>query len=421
MKVSFRSLVFGFLILVATLISVALNTNIGCRIAVLMLLVLCIFRGRREKYLINPYYLFAITPLSLLIYVNLSYNYMVDLTVHTWILAIINMAAFLIAMDFTPNYRSTYRCIGAGEGEKLIKNTAALLVMGFLPSVYRSITGTIMPLASVFSLFTSAGLVCALKSKNKKVIICVLIAFAVSYWGYVSKSSILSLALGILIGFEKYYLSTRKQKITLIALSGVGLLVMVFAFTFANQDRGTVTAAESVAYYARYGGVTWNRNNALLMPYMYLTTPWANLQHVIETQNTRTYGLWLIKPILGYLQLDNLFEKEYLLSAYSNFNTLTFIATQFKDFGYWGSIISSVFLGYFTKKVYSRHVLSRSPLDVASYVLVGQAVLQMFFSNEFFTQSFPFTIVIIMGIYKYVFCRRNEIELEENGEGEIYG
>ena len=353
-------------------------------------------------------------------YVNLSSNYMLDLTVRTWIIAIINMAAFLIAMDFTPEYKKVSKCIGAGEGKKIIHNTVILMVMGFLPSVYKALVGTIMPLASVFSLFTSAGLVCALKSKNKKLIIIVLSLFIISYWGYVSKSSILTLALGLLIGFEKYYLTSKKQKMTLIALSGIGLLVMIFAFTFANQDRGTVTPAEYVAYYSRYGGIVWNRNNALLMPYMYLTTPWANLQHVIETQNTRTYGLWLVRPFLGYLQLDNLFKAQYSLRAYSNFNTLTYIATQFKDFGYWGSIISSVVLGIFVKKIYSRYSLSRSPFDVASYVLVGQAVLQMFFSNEFFTQSFPFTIVIIMGMYKYIFCRGNEVELEFSGAGDKY-
>ena len=189
---------------------------------------------------------------------------------------------------------------------------------------------------------------------------------------------------------------------------------MVLSFTFANKDRGTRSAQDTVDYYTKYSDIEWNSPNALFMPYMYLTTPWANLQYLMESQDERTYGLWLFKPLLGYLQLDENYKPEYRMRAYSTFNTFTFISTNFKDFGYWLSILSSLLLGFFVKKVYSRYRKSRSPLDVACYVYVGLAVLEMFFSNEFFTQSFPFTIVIIMGLYKLFFFNKSKPQLESN-------
>lgn len=383
------------------------------RLAVLMILLFCIIRGRQERHLFNPYYAFAFVPFSLLIYTNLSIRYMLDLNISTWFLAIINMVAFLAAFNITSSYRKYEKCIGGGKGKNLINNTLLLIIFGFAPFVYRIVTGTLMPLASVFTLFGTAAMICAIKTNKKSLVILVFIAYVLQSLVNVTKSGVLSMLLSILIGYEKYYEHNRRNNLKVIALAAIGIIVMILSFTFANQLRNTRTASETVFYYTRYGGVTWNRNNALFMPYMYLTTPWANLQYVVQTQNTRTYGLWFLKPILGYLQMDSLFRNQYNIRAYSTFNTFTFIATHFKDFGFLGSIIPSAFLGFFVKKVYSRYRVSRSPFDTACYVLCFQAVAEMFFSNHFFMQSYPFSIVIIMGIYKYLFCKQNEVELED--------
>lgn len=110
----------------------------------------------------------------------------------------------------------------------------------------------------------------------------------------------------------------------------------------------------------------------------------------------------MIKPILGYLGVDEKFSREYELIPYSSFNTFTFICCGFKDFGYWLSILSSLFLGFFVKKMYSRYLISKSPFDVTSYILVALATVEMFFSNHFFMQSYPFTVLIMMELYKYI-------------------
>jgi len=411
MLIEKRKLISAFLVLSLAMIGVIFNSPLLCRICVFLLLAWCIVKGKQENYLLNPYYLFAFTPFSLLIYSNIS-RYLMDLTVDTWLLAIINMASFVVAFEITPNYSKTYKCKGAGEEQVLIQNTLFLMILGFLPSLYKLLIHSTMPLASVMGLFSTASIVCAMKSK-KKWLILLDCAVTVFFWlGYVSKSAILAYCVALLISYDKYYLESPKQKRRLVFLSIFAVIIMIAAFSFANQGRGSESGLSAVEYYTKYGNLTWDGNAYLLMPYMYLTTPWANLQYVMQTQNFRTFGLWLLKPILGYLQIDNVFASYYSMRAYSNFNTFTFIAVQYKDFGFFGSCISSAFLGFFAKKVYSRYICSRSPFDVACYALTARAVLEMFFSNEFFTQSFPFTIVIIMGIYKAVFSKGNEVELE---------
>lgn len=411
MIVEKKTFITAMFVLLTAIIGVIFNSPIVCRACVLLLFVICILRGMREKYFLNPYYMFALVPFTLLIYANIS-NYHLDLTVNTWLIAIINIAAFVTALDFTPEYKHLERCKGVGEGRQLVDHTIILLVLGFMPTIYTMVLGGTMPLASLFTLFSSGAIVCALKSKNKILIGLIFFIYVISWIGYVTKSTILTFAIAFLIGYEKYYVESVKQKRRLVVLSMLGLLIMIAAFSFANQGRGSESGMSAVQYYSTYGGLAWNKNASLFMPYMYMTTPWANLQYVIETQANHTYGLWLIRPLIGYFQMDNLFSSAYELEAYSNFNTFTYLAVCFKDFGFWGSCISSVFLGCFTKKVYSRFTVSRSPLDVACYVLVAQAVIEMFFSNHFFTQSYPFTIVIIMGIYKFVFCKNYNAELE---------
>ena len=416
MIVEKKTFITTMLVLLTAIIGVIFNSPIVCRAGVLLLFIICILRGMREKYFLNPYYLFALVPFTLLIYANIS-NYHLDLTVNTWLIAIINIAAFVTALDFTPEHRHFGKCKGVGEGRQLVNHTIILFVLGFMPTIYTMVLGGTMALASVFTLFSSGAIVCAMKSKNKILIGLIFFLYVISWIGYVTKSTILTFAIAILIGYEKYYVESTKQKRRLVVLGILGLLLMIAAFSFANQGRGSESGMSAVQYYATYGGLTWNRNASLLMPYMYMTTPWANLQYVMETQTNHTYGLWLIKPLISYFQFDSLFSNFYELRAYSNFNTFTYLTYCFKDFGFWGSCISSVFLGIFTKKVYSRFTVSRSPLDVACYVLVAQAVAEMFFSNHFFTQSYPFTIVIIMGIYKLLFCKNYDAELETGLEG----
>ena len=97
--------------------------------------------------------------------------------------------------------------------------------------------------------------------------------------------------------------------------------------------------------------------------------------------------------------LDSRFANYYVLNPYSSFNTFTYISVLFKDFGYWGSCLGSLMLGFFVRKVYQAFKKTKSPFYVACYALTACAVFEMFFSNHFLSQSYPFTILLLMVLY----------------------
>lgn len=408
---------FIILSIVTLVLGLISNEMIMFRISTLCILIICIIWAMAENKLVNPYSLFAFVPFSISIYVNIGSFYMQDLTTSTWILAIINMLAFLIALRVTKSNTSTKNCVGVGTtiGEYR-KHALLLTIFGTMPYLFYVVTNSIFPLASVITLFTIPGLMCAIMSRKKSLIVtCIAIIVSPMIIGHTSKSAVLTIALCFIIAYEKFYVRAQNDRKKLALIGALGIVLMLFSFSFANKDRGSYNAQESIEQYEN-NGVVWNHDANLYLPYMYLTTPWANLQYVTETQDTRTEGLWLVKPVLSYLQVDETFKEQYRMQAYSNFNTFTFIAVHFKDFGYWGSILISFFLGFFVKKVYSIYRASQSPLDIAMFVYVGQAVLEMFFSNHFFTQSYPFTIVIIMWLYKKTICRNKPIQIDPNYE-----
>lgn len=385
------------------------------KICLFFLILYCIIKGIQEEKLLNPYILFLLCPISLFIYKKMGYAYMLELTPRTYVLAISNMLGFITALNYTRSFTNENNCIGVGNSyPDYRKHSFWLISIGTLSVLYTVFTGQYHPLSAILSMFPVMALSCAFCSQDKKLIVVVLCLFILPSFWYASKMGVLTVVLSLAIFYEKKAIKTTKQRRKLVALSVVALLIMVWSFSYANKERGRYDSTKGLEYYKRDGRVTWNYSASLFMPYMYACTPWTNLQYVTETQDTRTYGLWLLKPFFGYAQLDDFFKEEYTLRPYSSFNTFTFIAVQFKDFGYIGSIFVSFLLGIFVKKIYTRYLISLSPLDIACYVLVIQAELEMFFSNHFFSQSYPFTIVIITEIYKRLFCSPDAVQIESN-------
>lgn len=232
--------------------------------------------------------------------------------------------------------------------------------------------------------------------------------------GHTSKMNVLLQCVTVLISYDKYYAATKIDKRKMIVYATLGVVLMFFSFSFANKQRGQYDADKGLEYYTSAGHIQWEYNSSFFMPYMYLSTPWTNLEYITRTQDERTNGLWTLKPILGYVGLAKDYEKEYELKPYSNFNTFTYIATGFKDFGFWLSIIASLLLGFYVKKIYSRYLVSKSPFDITSYILVALATIEMFFSNHFFMQSYPFTCFLVMELWKFIMSGfSTKIELEE--------
>jgi hypothetical protein len=384
-----------FLSIIASIIFESILVD---KLAVFVIFVSLILLGKSEKSFINPYYLFSPTPLSLLVYFNLAESYMLNLTHNTYLLAIINMIAFIAALMLTPNVKINRNKL------HIIKNSKMFLKINAIILFALSLLGSVItPLSSVLWLFSIPAIVCCFKTKEKKMIVLAIVYILYVATINLSKMQVLLNLITILISLEKFYFSSENKDFWIKVLAGSGFVLLIFSFAFANKDRCNYDSDAGFSYYNSQGA-KWDYDTALFLPYMYLTTAWTNLQYVTESQNTRTYGLWVLKPFLGYVNLDKELdlEESYTLVPYSSFNTFTFITVGFKDFGYWFSVFSPMIIGFFVKKVYSRFLISLSPFDIATYIIFSLAVAEMFFSNHFYMQSYPFTMLILRWGYKSV-------------------
>lgn len=372
----------------------------------------CIYRGFKERNLFNPYFFFAITPLSLLLYnANLSEYYFLELSQFTWTLSILSMLLFVIGLNSAKRKIKSEKTIISRS--KMMNHSILFLILSIIPALYGIIFGfahfisfdliglkpymVLFPFSAIFYLFKYPAIVFAIKSKSKFHIATILLISSIFTFLNFNKTDILFLLIVPIIAFSKFSIKLQKRKLLIIVLMIVMIGIIIWAFSFYEGIRGQFNTIDLILNNNR---VNWNYNDNLLLPYMYLTTPWSNLQYVIDTQISHTFGLWTLKPLMGYFQLDNLLSEYYTLKSFTSFNTFTFITVQFKDFGLIGSGILSFILGLIVKRVYYNHKFSDSPIYTTSFAVFSVPVLEMFFSNHFFMISYPFTILIIMYLYK---------------------
>jgi hypothetical protein len=393
-------------------------TNEGIlKVFIFSLLIYCLYRGRREGNWTNPYYLFALTPASLLIYsANISTVYLVPLKDGTLLIALLNMLSFLIALGGNRNLSSDKPekeiALGLNKRKK-INHSIILLLISLTPIFFMAAIGVEMPFGSIIALLYFPAIAFAVSTKSKRFILFFLCIVLLRLIQGFDKTGLLFIFITVIVSVEKYLIGNRKNRRKFLLGLIAALIVFLLLFELRDYIRsgktvlsyfsGGRSSYDNTAYYSENNVIIWSGPKSLLLPYMYFTTPWTNLQFVMETQNTRTFGLWLFKPILGYLMMDSTFTNYYVLTPYSSFNTFTFISVLFKDFGYLGSCFGSLILGLFVRKIYLGFKKTKSPFFVACYALTACAVLEMFFSNHFLGQSYPFTILLLMFVYNKFF------------------
>ena len=125
----------GLIIIIASLVVVLSGSILASRVFVFLLFILCLFLGSKEPSFLNPYYLFSITPLSLLMYVNVSGNFMMDLEPRTWGLAIINMVAFILALYYSGGFKAWRTCTGPSD-KMLLTHTIIFTIVGLFSAIF---------------------------------------------------------------------------------------------------------------------------------------------------------------------------------------------------------------------------------------------------------------------------------------------
>ena len=399
------------------------SISINDAVCYAILLLLCCYtlsKGLGAQYTINPYLLFTIVPLSLLLYdLSVSTHYLVELRQSTYYLAIYNiimvLLGFRIAALLGSNRRSyIWEKSQWYSSRQLSKQAKVTMLLGLIPTMYGCITGieyllsfdlnhlkiavNSAPLASVFQFFLYLGMMCAFASRQKSTIMFCVMTLVFSMILNFSKTTVVMMCITLLVYF--YDASKKNKKVKKIFLVSLPLaLVLIFAsFTIYNNIRFDYDINQ---YFGDLGYVG-NVSSSMFLPIMYLISPWSNLQYIVDTTFGYSYGLWCLKPFLGYLQLDSLLGESVfeLIPRYSAFNTYTYISVFYRDFGFIGSGICSFVLGCIIMKIHKMKLkYPDSPFISTIFALNMYATVMMFFNNHFQQLSYPYTILIISWIW----------------------
>lgn len=404
-----KSIALVFVLLVSAVVLIVLSLvnpeDVVFKLLALVLFFICIHLGLREGYPFNPYFLFSLTPLSLVLYeYTFSTHYLDRLDPYVYGVALCGISAFMFGLALLKHPGRAHARQGKeARGDSLFY---PLLLLGMLPTVYgiMQAPGTLlagdfigmgeytglMPMSSILMFCRFPALVLAFKSKQKGRIAialgCCVFALLLSF----NKTNLTFLIFALLFSIHKYHLNSRGSRNAFRLLCSVAAVGLVASVTFYDDVRGDFDSTAALVNTGSSGLPEF-----LMLPYMYLECSWTNLQYVIDTQPDHTFGLWLLRPLLFYFRMDGVFEDAYTLVPASSYNTYTYLTIPWKDFGLVGAILISFGLGLFVGFVYQRFRRSSSPFFTAAYALNAVAVLEMFFSNHFFYLVYPFTVVII--------------------------
>ena len=205
------------------------------------------------------------------------------------------------------------------------------------------------------------------------------------------------------------YLRGQYTRITTITFA---LIIISTFLLFSMARQGTfATQLYKPSYEYFYEN---NRNAALptlLQPffpsYMYMTTPLSNFAYLVEINNEQTNGAMTLWPIISTFQLKRLYDFEEIAKQFRlwPYNTHTFLADFFLDFGTVGLVFLPIILGLLVYFMYVRSLRSIDVLVHAEYMYFSYAVLMMFFSNHFTSIAYPLRIVLVFEVCRMILGR----------------
>lgn len=397
--------------------------QIAQKAILLGIILLCIYLSRNEKVFANPYLLFSITPLSLFFYdPSISKYFLTELNRAVYHVAILSFIVFIAVLKITTKEAQNKNIVVKEEGNrKFGRISLFLLIISVLPTI-ASRVGVSFPLGGFVSAAFYPGIAFSIKSKSRIAKLFMwLVIFIVLASGF-NKTLLIAVVMMIIsssFSLKKKSAIKRQLLIVLLVLLGYVFLVYIFplktyfrmAGSFSGLTNLSVLETINTSAYEQYSSkASWSFSNALLIPYLVFATPWTNLNYVLSTQSGLTYGMWFLRPYLGFMQIDysklaNIYSLQPLQGS---FNTFGFLTVQIKDFGYLGAIAITGLVAWFVGYTYKKYVLNiNSPIEIAKYGLVACAVAEMFFSNHFFMQGYTQIIYIISWIILSVIKHMN--------------
>jgi len=400
----------------ALLVTLIFTLNPGLVSALSGVVFLILLRlGGVEKSLFNPFYLFSITPLSLMVYNSeISPYFLTPINFEVGGITFLGLSIFVLGL-----YLVKPKPKGAAPNSFENQHFWVFLLIGTIPHIIGVMVAGLpiiaqgdvdlqraayaIPIISQFSIFLPLSIICAFQQKKVyKILLSISLSlfFAIIT---VSKFSILLSLMFIIYSVVKYggrYYISSMIRVSLLAMP----LIVMLLFTMTHDLRNEHEQSEyqwrqqistEVDFIETYG-------DFIYLPYLYVTSPWSNLAHAIEVQENYTYGLTSIRPFISILQLDDLYQLDKKPIFQWPMNTHAFIADFYRDFGLIGVMLLSLLLGVFVKHTYLNAESANDALHDGLWVVVGFATSMMFFSNHFTSVGYPFITLALFTFYRYM-------------------
>lgn len=372
------------------------------RVILSIICIICIAKGVKENFVLNPFFCFLITPISLMIYSSsASSRFLVDLSPEVYVIGVCSCIAFIAGIDVYVSRMSPNRSSVSQSTLSALYQENYYARIGLFFAVFCSfitlatlVLGIALPFKAIVSQLFFLSIAFLMKSKQRFSYFVVIIMVLVMLLSKFRKTTFLYLFILILLPI----LNQKNESNKIIILGTISLLAgalfMIFiayplkiyfsehgSFQDLSFDFYSLTNImnENSENYGEIGSVF------MLRPYLSMTTEWSNLDYAINREPIHTYGMWFLKPIFNILQIDTSSMPIYTLEPrYGHYNTFGFLTIQIKDFGYAGAVIFTYFLGLLTGWSYKQFREHKdNVIEIVRYLFISCAVIEMFFSNHF--------------------------------------
>lgn len=384
---------------------------------------LCLYMGAKEKYWYNPFNILLLTLTSYALYYYKIAPFLIDdLPLTTNIFILLCLSGVILGYIIARNIKIRPMNIVAGN-----ENFWIVFVVGLLPTalsyvLYGNILDatedladfkerSIIPMLNQLGYFLPASIIVACKNNNSKQILIAVVFSALASLMTISKTGMLMVMIFLIIGLNYYKPKVLELSIFKLlrkfAIIWIPLLI-IYLFAYNNNMRNNADSKSSTEWISKGGSKIIksgdNMEENLYLNYLYLCSPWSNLNYNIERNHIVGYGSNTFaqfgKKIGVNVQKVEKIQPSFL-------NTHTFITDYYLDFGYLGAIIASILLGFIIYCFYIKLCSSHDALLISYYALICFATGMLFFSNHF-NNGYLLNYLITMGGY-YFISRMNRI------------
>lgn len=392
-----KPLFFG--ILCACLCAAILLYGSAWQLSAVLFIIISILCGRREKQLLNPFYLVIPMFISYGLYTTkMGHRILTTLDLNGHLLIICSFAALILGFltikmtkwkpILVKNYNESF---GTVMIIGLIPTIVSLIIIGNPMTmegegVLEAKNNFVLPGIGQLAYFLQASIIIAAKNNNSKQLwVAIGLSLIVTIIS-VTKTMMLMTVIFMTVAFVKFKPDILKSTVAKVLKKYVWVLlpgIILGAFMFNNSVRKEAAGNER-SYVKLEKPELFHSNSdlaqGLYMNYLYFCSPWGNMQYNLNRNHKHGDGANTFAQFAKKVgvELDVVEKKE---PAY--LNTHSYITDFYLDFGYIGAIIASYVLGCIIFFCYRRYGLSNDAMLLSFYALICYATVMLFFSNHF--------------------------------------